>query len=34
MKYGEKAEKYFNRDKEVYLYSVICLIHVGLMRER
>jgi hypothetical protein len=29
MEYGKVAGKYFIRDEEVYLYSVICLIHVG-----
>ena len=29
MEYGKVAAKYFIHDEEVYLYSVICLIHVG-----
>jgi hypothetical protein len=29
MEYGKVAGKYFIHDEEVYLYSVICLIHVG-----
>ena len=29
MEYGKVAGKYFIRNEEVYLYSVICLIHVG-----
>jgi hypothetical protein len=34
MKYGKVTGKYFIRDEEVCLYSVIYLMHNGLMLER